>query len=92
MNWKVVLNIKEYNLFKIRRDDDISCDMFVLDNSNILIIKRVLIIFSRFNIDEMKRIYRGFKTECPTGLITEETFHDIYSRFFPHGGKATQSH
>lgn len=38
-----------------------------------------------FNIDEMKRIYRGFKTECPTGLITEETFHDIYSRFFPHG-------
>ena len=36
----------------------------------------------------MKRIYRGFKTECPTGLITEEAFHGIYSRFFPQGGKA----
>jgi len=34
----------------------------------------------------MKRIYRGFKTECPTGLITEEAFHSIYARFFPHGG------
>ena len=34
----------------------------------------------------MKRIYRGFKTECPTGLITEEAFTGIYSRFFPHGG------
>lgn len=35
----------------------------------------------------MKRIYRGFKTECPTGLITEEAFQGIYSRFFPHGGQ-----
>ena len=39
-----------------------------------------------FSVVEMKRIYRGFKTECPTGLITEEAFHGIYSRFFPHGG------
>ena len=41
----------------------------------------------RFSVKEMKRIYRGFKTECPTGLITEEVFQGIYSRFFPHGGK-----
>ncbi|TRY77271.1 hypothetical protein TCAL_06949, partial [Tigriopus californicus] len=38
-----------------------------------------------FSISEMKRIYRGFKTECPSGLITEEAFHSIYSRFFPQG-------
>lgn len=38
-----------------------------------------------FSVVEMKRIYRGFKTECPTGLITEDVFHGIYSRFFPHG-------
>ena len=43
-------------------------------------------ISSRFTVSEMKRIYRGFKTECPTGLITEEAFQGIYSRFFPHGG------
>ena len=42
--------------------------------------------YFRFSVVEMKRIYRGFKTECPTGLITEEMFHGIYSRFFPHGG------
>jgi Ca2+-binding EF-hand superfamily protein len=40
----------------------------------------------RFTEDEMKKIYRGFKTECPTGLITEEAFQGIYSKFFPHGG------
>ena len=42
----------------------------------------------RFSVVEMKRIYRGFKTECPTGLITEEAFHGIYSRFFPQGGES----
>ena len=36
----------------------------------------------------MKRIYRGFKTECPSGLITEEGFHAIYSRFFPQRGES----
>ena len=46
-------------------------------------------IVFRFTEDEMKRIYRGFKTECPTGLITEEAFQGIYSRFFPHGGEKT---
>ena len=52
---------------------------------NLVIIKNLI---SRFSVVEMKRIYRGFKTECPTGLITEEAFHGIYSRFFPQGGKS----
>merc|ERR1712018_824965 len=42
-----------------------------------------------FSIVEMKRIYRGFKTECPTGLITDEAFHGIYSRFFPQGANVS---
>jgi len=42
-----------------------------------------------FSVVEMKRIYRGFKTECPTGLITEEAFHGIYSRFFPQGANVS---
>ncbi len=46
-------------------------------------------LLSSFSVGEMKRIYRGFKTECPTGLITEETFNGIYSRFFPLGGNVT---
>ena len=31
----------------------------------------------------MKRLYRIFKSECPSGLITEELFHNIFSKFFP---------
>lgn len=25
--------------------------------------------------------------ECPTGLVNEETFKEIYAQFFPQGGK-----
>lgn len=32
-------------------------------------------------------MYRGFKAECPGGLIREENFKNIYSQFFPLGGK-----
>ncbi|KFB39524.1 hypothetical protein ZHAS_00006866 [Anopheles sinensis] len=42
---------------------------------------------ARFTEDEIKRIYRGFKAECPTGIVKEETFKGIYSQFFPLGGK-----
>lgn len=51
-----------------------------------IISQLVIKILIRFTVPEMKRIYRGFKTECPTGLITEEVFHTIYARFFPNGG------
>eukprot|EP00090_Calanus_glacialis_P013039 TRINITY_DN21651_c0_g1_i3.p1 TRINITY_DN21651_c0_g1~~TRINITY_DN21651_c0_g1_i3.p1 ORF type:complete len:169 (-),score=38.39 TRINITY_DN21651_c0_g1_i3:105-611(-) len=30
-------------------------------------------------------MYRSFKNECPTGLVNKETFHTIYSKFFPTG-------
>lgn len=40
-----------------------------------------------FTESEIKKIYRNFKTECPTGLIKEDAFRGIYSQFFPQGGK-----
>ncbi|VEN47547.1 unnamed protein product [Callosobruchus maculatus] len=43
---------------------------------------------TRFTHDEIKRIYRGFKAECPTGLVKEETFKMIYAQFFPQGGES----
>lgn len=46
---------------------------------------------TRFTQDEIKRIYRGFKAECPTGVVREDTFKMIYAQFFPQGGKCTQS-
>ena len=27
--------------------------------------------------------------ECPSGLVNEETFKDIYAQFFPQGGKSS---
>lgn len=41
---------------------------------------------TRFSEAEIKRIYRGFKAECPTGVVKEDTFKIIYSQFFPQGG------
>ena len=41
---------------------------------------------TKFSEDEIKRMYRGFKAQCPTGYIREETFKEIYSQFFPLGG------
>ncbi|XP_053693208.1 Kv channel-interacting protein 4-like [Sabethes cyaneus] len=45
---------------------------------------------ARFTEDEIKRIYRGFKAECPTGIVKEETFKGIYSQFFPLGASSGQ--
>ena len=43
--------------------------------------------FDRFSRKEIKRIYWSFKNECPSGLVNQETFHAIYSKFFPAGGR-----
>ncbi len=32
-------------------------------------------------------MYRGFKQECPSGIVNEQMFKEIYSQFFPQGGK-----
>lgn len=46
-----------------------------------------------FSNQEMKRMYRGFKTECPQGLVTEDVFHTIFNKFFPLGaGISSYSH
>nr|XP_020451015.1 Kv channel-interacting protein 1 isoform X1 [Monopterus albus] len=42
---------------------------------------------TNFSKGELQVLYRGFKNECPSGIVNEETFKQIYSQFFPHGGK-----
>ncbi|XP_064630263.1 Kv channel-interacting protein 1-like isoform X3 [Lineus longissimus] len=44
---------------------------------------------TKFSKKELQIMYRGFKQECPTGIVDEETFKEIYSQFFPQGGKFT---
>ncbi|XP_073476838.1 A-type potassium channel modulatory protein KCNIP1 isoform X3 [Aquarana catesbeiana] len=41
---------------------------------------------------ELQVLYRGFKNECPSGVVNEDTFKQIYSQFFPHGDASTYAH
>ncbi|CAG0921865.1 unnamed protein product, partial [Notodromas monacha] len=47
---------------------------------------------SNFTKKEIQLIYRGFKQECPTGIVNEELFKDIFAQFFPQGDASTYAH
>ncbi|KAJ4946310.1 hypothetical protein JOQ06_023978 [Pogonophryne albipinna] len=47
---------------------------------------------TNFSKKELQVLYRGFKNECPSGVVNEETFKQIYAQFFPHGDASTYAH
>ncbi|XP_057341247.1 Kv channel-interacting protein 1-like [Microplitis mediator] len=47
---------------------------------------------TRFTRKEIQLIYRGFKQECPTGLVDEQGFKQIFSQFFPQGDASQYAH
>ncbi|XP_035809314.1 Kv channel-interacting protein 1 isoform X1 [Amphiprion ocellaris] len=47
---------------------------------------------TNFSKRELQVLYRGFKNECPSGVVNEDTFKQIYSQFFPHGDASTYAH
>ncbi|OQR69035.1 Kv channel-interacting protein 4-like, partial [Tropilaelaps mercedesae] len=47
---------------------------------------------TKFNRDEIKRIYQGFKQTCPSGLVTETVFKDMYCQFFPLADTTLYAH
>ncbi|XP_052395102.1 Kv channel-interacting protein 2 isoform X4 [Carassius gibelio] len=47
---------------------------------------------TKFTKTELQILYRGFKNECPTGLVNEETLKLIYSHFFPQGDSSAYAH
>lgn len=47
---------------------------------------------TQFTRKELQSLYRGFKNECPSGLVDEETFKVIYSQFFPQGDATMYAH
>ncbi|XP_017692803.1 PREDICTED: calsenilin-like isoform X1 [Lepidothrix coronata] len=51
-----------------------------------------LLARTNFTKMELQSLYRGFKNECPSGLVDEETFTLIYSRFFPQGDASSYAH
>ncbi|XP_033207556.1 Kv channel-interacting protein 2-like isoform X2 [Belonocnema kinseyi] len=52
----------------------------------------ILAATTRFTRKEIQLIYRGFKQECPTGLVDEEAFKKIFSQFFPQGDASKYAH
>ncbi|CAH8821302.1 unnamed protein product [Trichobilharzia szidati] len=40
---------------------------------------------TRFSRKELQIMYQGFKQECPAGTLNEDSFKDIYCKFFPQG-------
>ncbi|KAH0560290.1 Kv channel-interacting protein 2 isoform X1 [Cotesia glomerata] len=47
---------------------------------------------TKFSRQEICVMYRGFKQECPEGVVQEESFKDIYAKFFPHGNSSLYAH
>ncbi|CAG7681497.1 unnamed protein product [Allacma fusca] len=47
---------------------------------------------TKFSRKEIQLIYRGFKQECPTGLVDEDAFKDIFAQFFPQGDATQYAH
>ncbi|XP_040002037.1 Kv channel-interacting protein 2-like isoform X4 [Xiphias gladius] len=54
---------------------------------------------TNFSKKELQLLYRGFKnvtcmcfSECPSGVVNEETFKSIYSQFFPQGDSTMYAH
>uniref|UniRef100_A0A2C9L8I1 EF-hand domain-containing protein n=1 Tax=Biomphalaria glabrata TaxID=6526 RepID=A0A2C9L8I1_BIOGL len=47
---------------------------------------------TKFTRKELQIMYRGFKQECPTGIVNEETFKEIYAQFFPQGDASAYAH
>ncbi|XP_008287134.1 Kv channel-interacting protein 2-like [Stegastes partitus] len=45
-----------------------------------------------FSKKELQVLYRGFKNECPSGAVNEDTFKGIYSQFFPQGDSSMYAH
>lgn len=47
---------------------------------------------TKFTRKELKFMYQGFKQVCPTGIVHEHTFRDIYAQFFPQGDVSQYAH
>lgn len=47
---------------------------------------------TKFTKKELQSLYRGFKNDCPSGHVDEETFTLIYAQFFPQGDSSAYAH
>jgi len=47
---------------------------------------------TKFSKGEVKDLYRAFKGDCPTGIIDEAKFKEVYQSLFPLGESAKYAH
>ncbi|CAH1784550.1 unnamed protein product [Owenia fusiformis] len=47
---------------------------------------------TKFTKKELQIMYRGFKQECPTGMVSEDKFKDIFAQFFSLGDSSSYAH
>merc|ERR1711988_1329243 len=47
---------------------------------------------TKFSKREVRALYRAFKQECPTGIVDEETFKEVYEKIFPLGDASRYAH
>ncbi|XP_046454095.1 Kv channel-interacting protein 1-like [Daphnia pulex] len=47
---------------------------------------------TKFTRKEIQLIYRGFKQECPNGVVDEQSFKEIFVQFFPQGDASQYAH
>uniref|UniRef100_A0A5F9CG22 Potassium voltage-gated channel interacting protein 2 n=1 Tax=Oryctolagus cuniculus TaxID=9986 RepID=A0A5F9CG22_RABIT len=40
-------------------------------------------------LQEQTKFHQGVRSECPSGIVNEENFKQIYSQFFPQGDSST---
>ena len=45
-----------------------------------------------FVAGEVRRLYRAFKQDCPTGIVDEDTFKEVYDKIFPLGDASQYAH
>jgi len=47
---------------------------------------------TKFSKKEIRQLYQGFKQQCPTGVVSEDAFKNIFSQFFPQGDATAYAH
>lgn len=47
---------------------------------------------TKFTKQQVKSLYRAFKQECPTGIVDEATFKEVYEKIFPLGDASRYAH
>ncbi|XP_019939539.1 A-type potassium channel modulatory protein KCNIP1 isoform X3 [Paralichthys olivaceus] len=77
------MQTKQVNYHKDKADDDLEMTMVCHRPEGL----DQLEAQTNFSKRELQVLYRGFKNECPSGVVNEDTFKQIYSQFFPHGGR-----